>query len=143
MHYAANTPTIVYDEFAEEVIIVHLHTGHYFSIDAMGFHIWRGLQAGRSEDEISAQLTEWLTDPPLDLPKQVQQFILNLLQADLIRVEPPSPELIPNVSWGSPPKEMPFQPPQLHQYDDMQNLLLLDPIHEVDPSGWPHQGTTA
>jgi hypothetical protein len=31
-------------------------------------------------------------------------------------------------SWSSP---------VLSIYDDMQDLLLLDPIHDVDESGWP------
>jgi hypothetical protein len=31
----------------------------------------------------------------------------------------------------------PFEPPVLEQYTDMQDLLLLDPIHEVDEQGWP------
>jgi hypothetical protein len=28
--------------------------------------------------------------------------------------------------------------PVLDKYTDMQELLLLDPIHEVDDAGWPH-----
>jgi hypothetical protein len=30
-----------------------------------------------------------------------------------------------------------FTHPQLQKYTDMQELLLLDPIHEVEESGWP------
>jgi hypothetical protein len=33
--------------------------------------------------------------------------------------------------------ELPFVAPVLDKYTDMQELLLLDPIHEVDASGWP------
>ena len=28
--------------------------------------------------------------------------------------------------------------PRLRKYTDMQDLLLLDPIHEIDQSGWPN-----
>ncbi len=31
----------------------------------------------------------------------------------------------------------PFQIPVLDVYSDMQDLLLLDPIHDVDETGWP------
>jgi hypothetical protein len=31
-----------------------------------------------------------------------------------------------------------FGPPRLQKFTDMQELLLLDPIHEVDEAGWPH-----
>ena len=30
-----------------------------------------------------------------------------------------------------------FNPPSLNKYSDMQELLLLDPIHDVDEAGWP------
>jgi hypothetical protein len=34
--------------------------------------------------------------------------------------------------------EVPFEPPILERFDDMQELLLLDPVHEVsDEEGWP------
>jgi hypothetical protein len=31
-----------------------------------------------------------------------------------------------------------YEAPKLSAYTDMQELLLLDPIHEVDESGWPN-----
>jgi len=34
----------------------------------------------------------------------------------------------------------PFTKPELHKFTDMQDLLLFDPIHEVDESGWPNVG---
>ena len=33
---------------------------------------------------------------------------------------------------------LPFVNPTLTKFTDMQDLLLLDPIHEVDEMGWPH-----
>jgi hypothetical protein len=31
-----------------------------------------------------------------------------------------------------------FEQPRLHKYSDMEDLLLLDPIHDVDETGWPN-----
>jgi hypothetical protein len=31
-----------------------------------------------------------------------------------------------------------FEPPLLEKFTDMEDLLLLDPVHEVDGRGWPH-----
>jgi hypothetical protein len=36
-----------------------------------------------------------------------------------------------------------FQPPTLESYNDMQDLLLLDPIHDVDDMGWPQKAPDA
>ena|SRR6476660_8869681 len=35
-----------------------------------------------------------------------------------------------------------FVTPELHKYTDMQELLLVDPIHEVAEEGWPFRNTT-
>ena len=37
----------------------------------------------------------------------------------------------------------PFVPPTLEKYTDMQDLVLLDPVHEVDERGWPHAQAAA
>jgi hypothetical protein len=29
--------------------------------------------------------------------------------------------------------------PSFEKYSDMQEMLLLDPIHEVSEAGWPHK----
>ena len=34
--------------------------------------------------------------------------------------------------------KQPFEAPILNKYNDMQELLLLDPIHDVDEAGWPN-----
>jgi hypothetical protein len=31
-----------------------------------------------------------------------------------------------------------FAPPRLEVFDDLQDLFLVDPIHDVDEAGWPH-----
>lgn len=31
----------------------------------------------------------------------------------------------------------PYQPPQVEAFNDLQDILLLDPIHDVDEAGWP------
>ena len=31
-----------------------------------------------------------------------------------------------------------FEPPLISKYSDMQELLILDPIHDVSDAGWPN-----
>lgn len=42
------------------------------------------------------------------------------------------------------PDKLHFEEPIFHKYTDMEDLLLLDPIHDVDETGWPkpHQDDT-
>jgi hypothetical protein len=30
-----------------------------------------------------------------------------------------------------------YKPPAIERFDDLEELLVLDPIHEVDEAGWP------
>jgi hypothetical protein len=36
-------------------------------------------------------------------------------------------------------EKLKFVSPVLEKFSDLQELLLLDPIHEVDEEGWPHK----
>ena len=40
---------------------------------------------------------------------------------------------------ATPPQQdnLNFEKPVLQKHTDMQELLLLDPIHEIDEKGWP------
>ncbi|MCU1244771.1 MAG: hypothetical protein JWN02_681, partial [Acidobacteria bacterium] len=33
--------------------------------------------------------------------------------------------------------------PRLERYTDMQEIILLDPVHKVDSQGWPHAAPSA
>ncbi len=46
--------------------------------------------------------------------------------------DPPLAESVP-----TPPTIRTYATPTLSKYTDMEELLLLDPIHEVDAQGWP------
>ena len=38
------------------------------------------------------------------------------------------------------PRGIPYLPPQLERFEDVRDLLLIDPIHQVDPElGWPRK----
>jgi hypothetical protein len=45
----------------------------------------------------------------------------------------------PASSAALPKGEIRFELPAMEKYGDMQDLLLSDPIHEVDEAGWPRQ----
>lgn len=79
-------------------------------------------------------------DGPADaIAAGVQQLVAELQAEDLIvpAAQPAAAALSPLAPEnGQRPR---FQPPVLEKFTDMADLLLLDPIHEVDEmGGWPH-----
>ena len=75
-----------------------------------------------------------------DIRSGVETFI-DALRRELLIValeeEPAESPAVPEQGPAAAGKRPDFNPPQLRKYMDMQDLLLLDPIHEVDEQGWP------
>lgn len=70
----------------------------------------------------------------------VTRFIAELARLNLIVPAELTADLTAEIEV---PASDEFQPPALESYTDMQDLLLLDPIHEVDEMGWPQKAPDA
>jgi len=68
----------------------------------------------------------------------VIKFIQEILAEDLIVPDAGASTQPPKPDAALSPVRKPFALPVLHKYTDMQELLLIDPIHEVDETGWPN-----
>ena len=73
-----------------------------------------------------------------DIALSVEDFVRELVEENLIVKN--SSEKAKNIKQAKAqiPSLARFEKPVLQKYSDMQDLLLLDPIHEVDEAGWPH-----
>lgn len=131
--YRVNTPAIVYETFADEVIVVSFLDGSYYSIRGAGIEIWKLLCAGVSMAHILVAFQEAYPNDP-GLQRVIADFMEELLQRNLIVVtEENTASDLPAIH----PDPAGFARPVLETYTDMQDLLLLDPIHEVGEDGWP------
>ena len=127
-----NRPEVVDESVDGEVLIVHLGTGAYYSSRGTGDAIWQLIASGATAAEAAAAVANGSgSDRAL---RSVGRFVAQLAAEGLIR-----PRNAPPV--GAPPVEAagPFTEPELEKFTDMQELLLLDPIHDVDDAtGWPN-----
>jgi hypothetical protein len=67
----------------------------------------------------------------------VQELLSQLQEENLIVPVDAAGEAVDVASSDTNPDKPLFNPPSLNKYSDMQELLLLDPIHDVDDAGWP------
>jgi coenzyme PQQ synthesis protein D (PqqD) len=116
---------VIDEAFDGEAVLVHMGTGCYFSLNAAATAVWALLQDGRSPVAIAASLG-W--DPSL-----VEDFV-ERLRAELLVEEAEGDAGTTLVD--APPAE---SEPVLQRFSDMQDLLMLDPIHDIDldGDGWP------
>jgi hypothetical protein len=118
-------PDVIDEAFDGEAVLVHMGTGCYFSLNASATAIWALLQDGRSSAAIAASLGWEL--PPVEafVERLCAEMLVEAIESDagVTGVDAP-----PGASE-----------PVLQRFSDMQDLLMLDPIHDIDldGDGWP------
>ncbi|MBI1293544.1 PqqD family peptide modification chaperone [bacterium] len=136
MNYIINAPRIVHETIDDETIVIDFDSGTYYSAREVANRIWLWISAGFSVIQITDGIAREYGLAPEQIADVVAEFIASLIDHELIleSAEPPSTRIAP-----LPQSSAPFSPPVLEKYSDMQELLLLDPIHEVGEQGWPHR----
>jgi len=123
-----------------EVILIDLTTGSYYSLRDAGALIWQAVLRGVDEEGIGDILQRRYTGSREELQSGVRGLLDQLAAEDLI--EPAESSAEPGTGIGALPEvsadRPPFRAPLLEKFTDMQDLILLDPVHEVDSRGWPH-----
>jgi hypothetical protein len=120
------------DLFEDEFIIANLETGIYYSLQGSGIFLLKNLPANTAGDVI-VKFEEIFPDQKQEVLKDLTHIWQELEKEEIIEFY--ESELIQKeVEIGTA-----FTPSVLNTYADMQDLLALDPIHEVDDSGWKKQ----
>ena len=141
MKFKINTPNIVHELIDEEVIIVNLKKGDYYSLLSTSAEVWTGIEQGQSLAQIVAQLTQNYQEEPEVIVQGVQLFIEQLIEEGIITelAGDIQEEDISSHGFSNNGIDKPlFEMPKLSKYTDMEDLLALDPIHEVNETGWPN-----
>jgi hypothetical protein len=134
--FRVNTPTVTHETIDGEAVIINLDSGNYYSLMEVGSFIWGLLEQGASTGEVQNMVLETYEGDVADIDRGVQDLLVQLQQENLI--VPVDGETAVDLQPSNNGHDKPsFTPPLLHKYSDMQELLLLDPIHDVDEAGWP------
>lgn len=145
MRYRVNGPQVISETVGGETIIVNLASGHYFNLQGTAVDVWDGIVRGESADTVVARLAAGYAAADGEIEEAVAGLLADLTAAELLVPEdengsaPPVAVAAPQNGTELPP----FTPPEFAVYTDMQDIILLDPVHEVDASGWPHASAGA
>ena len=137
--FRVNTPTVTHETIDGEAVIINLDSGNYYSLVDVGSFIWGLIEKGASASEVQDLVLQAYHANGTDVGPGVQELLAQLQQENLIVPVNGAgafdlTEALPSYNGHEKPS---FNPPLLHKYSDMQELLLLDPIHDVDDAGWP------
>ncbi len=137
--FRINTPTVTHETIDGEAVIINLDSGNYYSLIESGSFIWSIIGRGASANEVQDLVQQTYQGNAADIDRGVQELLAQLQQENLIVPIDGAPAVeLANALPSNNGHEKPlFNAPSLNKFSDMQELLLLDPIHDVDEAGWP------
>lgn len=119
-----NRPDVIDETFDGEAVLVNLDSGCYFALSPAATEIWRLFSDGRSSESVSASVDGETS--------AIDDFVATLLEEGL---------LVEQASDAGPAGDRVAIEGELtaQKFTDMQDLLALDPIHDIDldADGWP------
>jgi len=136
MSYRVDSAKVVREHFADETILINMDTCVYYSLNEAAREAFKLLEAGLDVESTADALVRDFEIDVASVPDSVRGLLDELIGEGLMEpangivASPP-----PMAQLGAARK--PLAAPEIARYTDMQELLLLDPIHDVDATGWP------
>lgn len=145
MTYRVNSPHVISETVGGETIIVNLARGHYFSLQGSAVEVWQGLERGEAAETIVLELEQRYEAADGEIEAAVRKVLDDFVEAELVVAAEENGtgtavSLTPSQDLG---ERTPFVSPSFATFTDMQDIILLDPVHEVDTQGWPHASADA
>jgi hypothetical protein len=121
---------VIHDAFDEEIVVVNLTTGSYYSLTGLACKVWKAICDGASKDLLLEMFRSIASN------ENVETFLALLAHEGLVIVDGEILSPINAEELSCVLDSTPFQA-TLEKHTDAEELLLIDPIHEVDAGGWP------
>ena len=141
--FEVSAPQVIHEAIDGEVIIINLATGTYYSLKGSGADIWELIQqpSGIGGSDLIDVLDARFGAPRGELEAALEPFLVELKEEGLVSLAEEGSGSVHNhkllPSNGHEESRQAFTPPILEKFTDMQDLVLLDPVHEVAEMGWP------
>lgn len=137
-----NSPQVIHESIDGEVIIIDLGTGTYFSAKDSAAEVWEAIHRspGVSAESVAAAVATAYDLPAEAIAGDVHDFVSELLsEGVVVLADDQAGDAATGSIERSGTSSAPFAPPKLEKYTDMQDLVLIDPVHQVDATGWPER----
>lgn len=121
--------------FEREIVVLQMAEGTYYALGGAAVALWPDLVAGRGLARIEVAVERRAA--AAGMGAALRAFIASLIaERMLMPIDRENPGALQLDATATDKR---LEPPTLEKHVDMQELLTLDPIHEVDPQrGWPH-----
>lgn len=133
-----NDANVIFERFGDEVVAIHLGTGCYYSLPGVAGDAFLLLPGTSTVSELAEALSSKYEAPAHliadDLPRFVQQLRDEAL---IVEVKHANGGGVDVSGMFSDPR-LPYTAPAVYSHRDLENLFLVDPVHDAGEEGWPH-----
>jgi hypothetical protein len=124
-----------HSEFGDEIVVINTLAGCYYSLRGSAVDLWTLVEANASRAMMAESLAARYEADREAIIAAVDHCLTQLFGHALIHE---------TAGANGPLESIPVRPkqalpePLVECFDDLRDLLLLDPVHEVSEAGWPH-----
>ena len=127
--FEVDEPGVIFEESDGDIVLVDLRSGKYYRLADPSSAVFSLIVSGKSLNHVASQCNS-----PDVARNELGSIARDLVERQLIRPRG-AVDTTAIDPWN-------FSDFILDVFEDLQEILKLDPIHESDPeSGWPHRRT--
>lgn len=78
------SPDAFFNAVGDETVLLHVRSGAYYGIDAVGTTIWNGLGEGQALRDICTEIARKFDQPEDKVAEDVRRFIADLKEHELV-----------------------------------------------------------
>ena len=137
--YMINKEFVVFEHLDKELTVINLKEGHYFLGRESAIDVFLMLEEPKTVDDLVSQTQAIYSVEDSVARDEIDALLKMWLENDLIMATDESSILALKKNTESNAELKAWAKPAFIAFDDMKDLLLLDPIHEtdLDQQGWP------
>ena len=136
MQYKINETAAIYDVIDGEIVVIHLESGNYYHLEDSGALVWKLLAKQASTEQITEYLAASYGQKTGEVSESLEPFMEKLVHEGLVLAHSDG-QVNNQIEMPAAASGASFSPPVIKVFTDMQDFLLVDPIHEVDEQGLP------
>ncbi len=134
MAYKVTDTHISHDTQGNETVVIDFSGGTYYSLVGTASTMWVLAASGATDAVIVETLTSRYDGDAAVIADQTTSFLADLIARGLLVASDSTFDAavtarVTRTSWSEP---------KLEAFNDLNDLILMDPIHDVDDAGWPH-----
>jgi hypothetical protein len=137
LRFRLNEADVIFERFDEELIAIQMGTGSYHSVCGAGIDAFLLLPLEPTVPEMAQTLTQKYEASPERIVEDLGPFFDQLVAESLVIGYPAGERAGKALNLSHSGPRVPYIPPAVQPFRDLQGLFLIDPVHDVGPAGWP------